>query len=121
MVFRVKHRGHQSVWVLLHTVVVPCLHTKLGSFFRAEVDEGESLGLLGFRIHRNHAAQNEMITEILLAIRTVLWLPNLLLPLESLIPENKVELFNDIVFATLVIKEANMDASVRIVITLCFM
>jgi hypothetical protein len=51
-----------------------------------------------------HAAQNEMIAEVLLTVRTVLRLSNLFLAFEPLISENKVELFDDIILTALVIE-----------------
>ena len=100
--------GHnQSVWELLHALVVPGFHAKLGSLLRIKVNERKLLGPGSNRIKEYTAADDEILHNHFL----------FLFFLDAIVPQNEIQLLNDVLLPTKRVDQSDVNTSLWVVIS----
>ena len=67
-----------------------------------------------------HTTQDKVVSLILLEIGSILWLADILLAFESLVSQDQVQFFDDVVLCALVVEHTDMNACLGIIISLLF-
>lgn len=108
--------GHDKpVGILLHILVVPSLDAEVGGLFAVKIDEGEAFGVLLLFIDDNLQFQSDLDKTYDCGKYKVVH-TGLSLFLQSIVPKNQVQLFNDLLLGASGIELSNVDAGVLVVI-----